>query len=210
MSNASKGQTQLPDGFRSGEALKADDLERMRRAIAFALKDMIGGGRGITVSQSAGKYLISARKQRGGGVSKFPLKPHRSGANKVKFTWGTVNGYTPTIDEVEITADLDDPANPEITISESGIIYVKVDVAEGAFAIDNPVLEFATSVPADTTTAAHRAIVNVAWDSESSSISSIAPSHRGSIEVASCGGVVYYWDLGQTNDITYNYYEGYY
>jgi hypothetical protein len=137
----------------------------------------------------------------------FPLEPVRSGDDKVKFRWGTVNGLTPKIGEVEITAGIDEDVNPLLTITQSGIIYVKVDVAASTLVINNPVLLFGTTVPADTSTAAHRALVNVTWNAGDSVISAIAPSHRGSIEVATCGGVLYYWDLGQTNDIYYEYYN---
>lgn len=201
MSNVSKGQIQLPDEFKPGEPIRAGEMDKLRQAIAFALKDMIGGGRGITVSQSAGKYLISARKQRGGTSKSFPLQPVKSGADKVKFRWGTVRGIGPQIGGEPITTDLNDEANPEITVDAAGVIYVKVDLAPDTYEATNPVLAFVagdeSDIPEDIPReSAHAPLVSVAWDTENEAITGLSPAHKGSIDVASCAGVTNYWDLG--------------
>lgn len=175
---------------------------------------IVRSGNNDTVTVTDNGILINLRKfpdaiqgVGGGAEETYPLQPVQVGDDKVKFRWGTVNGYTPKIGTDEITSNVNDAANPEFTITGAGYIYVKVDVSS-TFVIDNPVLEFAATVPTDTTTNAYRSIVNVGWTS--GAITSLAPAHRGSIEVATCGGVLYYWDLGQTNDVYYTYYDGEY
>jgi hypothetical protein len=201
MSNVSKGQIQLPNSFQSGETLRADDLERMRKAIAFTMKDMIGGGRGITITQSAGRYIVSARKQRPQSGNPFPLKPAVFEGNKVRFRYGTVHGIVPKIDDTELTASISDEDAPEITVTGAGVIYVKVDLAEDTYEAENPVIEFvagdASDIPEDVDReSAHQLIVTVEWNDETSSIARVSSAHKGSLDMASCGGVLNYWDLG--------------
>lgn len=129
MSNVSKGQIQLPAEFRPGEPIRASEMDKLRKAIAFALKDMIGGGRGITVSQSAGKYLISARRQRGGeSTPNFPFEIVQSAPDKIKLHYGLVNNNPPVIGEDPLTIDIED--SPELTLSGTAThpIWIKVTI----------------------------------------------------------------------------------
>lgn len=153
----------------------------------------------VTVSRSGVVIKLRGFPEATGGVpaasATFPLQPVKSAANKLKFRYGTVHGIVPTIGGTELTADLAD--SPELTITESGKVYVKVDLAADTYEAENPIIAFAATVPADVDrVSAHAEIVDVVYDSGTSAITSFAPAHKGSIDVASCAGVTNYWDLG--------------
>lgn len=125
----------------------------------------------------------------------FPLEPVLSTSTTLKFRFGTVHGIVPKIDEEELTARLDE--SPELEIDGSGKVYIKVDLAEDTYEATNPVIEFAETVPEDEDRVnAHAIIVDVEFDEAENTIKSFSPAHRGSIDMASCGGVINYWDLG--------------
>lgn len=67
MAENSKGSPDLPGEFEPGEVLTAEKLERLREAVAFSLRDLIRGGRGVTVTKNGGRFIVSVRKARRGG-----------------------------------------------------------------------------------------------------------------------------------------------
>lgn len=156
MSNVSKGQIQLPGEFRPGEPIRAGEMDKLRKAIAFVMKDMIGSGRGITVTQSAGKYLISARKQRGG--AKAPTHPFQivpfveSETQKARIRYGLVNNFVPTINAVQLDPVLEDGPSFEITMTEGNrVIYMRVTI-DSDLRLISAEIEEGDTLPDNTTT----------------------------------------------------------
>jgi hypothetical protein len=181
MANQSTGQKDLPERFKSGQQLKASELEDMRRAIAFALKDMIGGGRGIVVSESSGRYLISATKKRNATkLVKHPfqiliVRDSDGEDDAIKFYYGTVNSSNvPTIGDPPepITEEVDDDANPTIALpgTDKHFISLKVTI-DASFIIDTVEIQAATTAPTDTTTEAYYRLATV--DTEDGTITNV-------------------------------------
>lgn len=172
-----------------------------RRVVDFLKNLPITGGPGIRVSRSNNGITLSlARPGKGSAQAKYPLQPLiGSTPVKVKFRYGTVHGIVPMIGGDPLTPALAD--SPELTITGAGVIYAKVGLAPDTYEAENPVLEFVagdeSNIPDDVArVSAHELLVGVAWDAEAGAITDLAPTHTGSIDVASCGGVVNHWTLG--------------
>ena len=136
----------------------------------------------------------------GVSATTFNLQPVQIGDDVIRIRYGVCHGIVPKIDDggaTEITADLDDADNPEITVTASGKLYIKVDLATDTYEAENPVIEYAATVPDDVDrVSAHHELADVTWDSaDGGSITLIVPVHGGNIDMASCGGVINYWDL---------------
>lgn len=135
--------------------------------------------------------------RKGGAAATYPLQIVKVAEKKIAIRYGTVHGVVPKIGASEITPDLADDANPEISVSASGKLYAKVDLAADTYAPENPILAYAATVPADVDrVSAHQELAAVTYDSGSGAITNIAPVHQGSLGIASCAGVTNYWDLG--------------
>lgn len=153
--------------------------------------------------RDSGDLIETVEIKSNGGVieTTFPLQPVQSGDDKVIFRYGTVHGIVPKIGTDAITIDIDDEDNPKLTVTATGVIYVKVDLAASTYEAENPTLVFVTGdetdIPADVDrVSAHHLLVGVEWDDATNSIKTLSPVHQGSIDVASCAGVSNYWDLG--------------
>ena len=145
MSENSKGPPNLPSGFEPGDPLTAESLESLRNALAFALKDLVRGGRGITVTQSGGRFLVSAKRGRGRGGEDHPWRPSvapflgdgdppSDQRRRVRVRPGTVGNRIPGNWDAEITIPSDTMGHwvwAEVTITDTGEVTA-VQLQDGA------------------------------------------------------------------------------
>lgn len=186
----------LPEKLEPGGAIEEKITSKLINAMLAAIRrcqppEQVKGGR---IGSSPAGWTLAIDPGNNSSTS-FPLKPVQTAPTKIRIKYGTVHGIVPKIGTDAITAEIADEANPEITVTFSGKLYVKVDLAADTYEAENPTIAFAAEVPADVDReSAHQELAAVTY--ASGAITAIVPVHQGSLDVASCAGVTNYWDLG--------------
>ncbi|MDQ8206227.1 hypothetical protein QEH52_01805 [Coraliomargarita sp. SDUM461003] len=181
-----------PSGNISQE-LTVARMEAMRLAILRAQPP--AKVKGARIGQTDKGWWLAVDPGTIAAAAAWPLKPVVYGATEVRFVYGLVHADPPKIDDEEILADIDDPDYPGLTCGSAGKIYVGVDLAADTYEPENPIIAFADTVPDDVDRSkAYVEIADVAF--ADGAITKVTPVHRGNIDMASCGGVLNYWDLG--------------
>lgn len=109
------------------------------------------------------------------GRRRHPLEVYsnpNNGSPAVSVWPGTVNGVMPKISATY----LDATTRPKLAIASTGFIYVKVTRSSGQVFPTTAVIEFASSVPADTSTTGHFTIATVTKTGNSLTISQVISS----------------------------------
>jgi len=109
------------------------------------------------------------------GRRRHPLEVYsnpNNGSTAVSIFPGTVNGVMPKIAGVS----LDATTKPKLNIGSNGYVYVKVTRASGEVFPSTVVIEFASTVPADTSTIGHFTIASVTKTGNSLTISQVVSS----------------------------------
>lgn len=193
---------ELPEKLEPGGAIEDKVTSSLINAMLAGIRRaqppaQIKGGR---IQHTDAGWLLSIDPGGLASGSRFPLKPIKTGANKVRFVYGTVHGIVPRIGSdydsgTDLTGTITDPASPELTVTESGVIYVQVDLAEDTYEAEKPLIAFAANLPGDVPReSAYQILCALTYDSGEITLGT--PAHQGSIDMASCGGVMNYWDLG--------------
>lgn len=184
---------QLPNEPTPGKPINASWGQRVVRY----LKSLtLRSSADIRVNHGPNGITLALVRSSGGSASnKHPLQPVQSAPTKIRIRYGLIHADVPSIDDTEITAQIGDEANPEITITQSGKLYAGVDLAEDTYKPENPIIAFAEAVPDDVDRLkAYREMASVTF--ADGKITNITPVVRGNMDVASCGGVLNYWDMG--------------
>jgi len=109
------------------------------------------------------------------GRRRHPLEVYsnpNNGSTAVSVWPGTVNGVMPKIS----TNSLDATIRPKLAVGSTGFIFVKVTRATGDVFPKTVVIEFASTVPADTSTTGHFTIATVTKTGNSLTISQVISS----------------------------------
>jgi hypothetical protein len=127
------------------------------------------------------------------GRRRAPLEVYSSavsGSPAVKVFPGTVNGVMPQISGNY----LDAATAPHLTVSSSGVVYVKVTRATGDVFPKTVVVEFAGSLPADTSTTGHITLATVTKTGNSLQIyQAVDRSLIVSRQAYGASGALFYW-----------------
>lgn len=154
------------------------------------MNQKIQPGVGYTfTSDSRGQSLLIDQP----GRRRHPLEVYSNpdnGSTKVSVFPGTVNGVMPQISG----SYLDATTKPKLTIGSSGTVYLKVTRSSGQVFPSTVAVEFASTVPADTSTTGHFAIASVTKTGNSLTISQlISQSLIVGRQAYGVSGAVFYW-----------------
>ena len=127
------------------------------------------------------------------GRRRHPLEVYsnpNNGSPAVSIWPGTVNGVMPQVSGVY----LDATTRPKLNIGSSGYVYVKVTRASGQVFPSTVAIEFASTVPADTSTTGHFAIASVTKTGNSLTINqAVSSSLIVGRQAYGLSGAVFYW-----------------
>lgn len=154
------------------------------------MSQKINAGVGYTFnSDSRGMSLVVDTP----GRRRTPLEVYGTvvnGSPAVKVFPGTVNGRVPTISGTALDAN----TAPHLTVTSSGVIYLKVTRATGQVFPATAVVEFAASLPADTSTTGHITLATVTKTGNSLQIYQAVDRSLIVSRVAyGASGALFYW-----------------
>lgn len=147
-------------------------------------------GVGYTYQADSRGFSLQIEQQ---GRRRHPLQvfSNPDNGNPAVSVWpGTVNGAMPKIGG----AYLDAATRPKLAIGSSGFVYVKVTRASGQVFPSTIDIEFASTVPADTSTTGHFAIASITKTGNSLTINQvISQSLIVGRQAYSSSGAIFYW-----------------
>jgi hypothetical protein len=154
------------------------------------MSQKIQPGVGYTfTSDSRGQSLLIDQP----GRRRHPLEVYSNpdnGSPAVSVWPGTVNSVMPQISG----SYLDATTRPKLTIGSSGSVYLKVTRASGQVFPTTVAVEFASSVPADTSTIGHFAIATVTKTGNSLTINqAVSSSLIVGRQAYGLSGAIFYW-----------------
>lgn len=129
-------------------------------------------GVGYTYQGDSKGFSLQVDQQ---GRRRHPLEVYsnpNNGSTAVSVWPGTVNGVMPTISGNSLDATI----RPKLAIGSTGFIFVKVTRASGDVFPKTVVIQFASTVPADTSTTGHFTIATVTKTGDSLTISQVISS----------------------------------
>lgn len=172
-------------------------MNAILREIASCRLQSVSGG--LTFTRDSGGTTITAKPSGGGSGGNITLKLQAIDATegntaKATVTFGQGNGTTtPTIS----TVALDDPATPKLTLTVSGVIYLKITMADATTPTNLSTIEIlnAASLPSpNTTTICYCTLATVTITGTAGTdqkITALANALAGSLSVFRCGGINY-------------------
>ena len=154
------------------------------------MSQKIQPGVGYTfTSDSRGQSLLIDQP----GRRRHPLEVYSNpdnGSPAVSIWPGTVNGVMPQVSGVY----LDAITRPKLAIGSSGSVYIKVTRSSGQVFPTTVAVEFASSVPADTSTIGHFAIATVTKIGNSLTINqAVSSSLIVGRQAYGLSGAIFYW-----------------
>jgi len=127
------------------------------------------------------------------GRRRHPLEVYSNpdnGSPAISVWPGTVNGVMPQISG----SYLDATTRPKLTISSSGTVYVKVTRSSGQVFPTTVAIEFASTVPADTSSTGHFAIASITKTGNSLNINqAVSQSLIVGRQAYGLSGAIFYW-----------------
>lgn len=154
------------------------------------MNQKIQPGVGYTfTSDSRGQSLLIDQP----GRRRHPLEVYSNpdnGSPAVSIWPGTVNGVMPQVSGNY----LDATTRPKLTIGSSGYVYIKVTRSSGQVFPTTVAVEFASTVPADTSSTGHFAIATITKTGNSLAINqAIKNSLIVGRQAYGLSGAVFYW-----------------
>ena len=155
------------------------------------MANKIQPGVGYTYQGDSRGFSLQIDQQQ--GRRRHPLQVFsnpNNGSPAVSVWPGTVNGAMPKISSTY----LDAATRPKLTIGSSGFVYVKVTRASGQVFPSTIDIEFASTVPADTSTTGHFAIASITKTGNSLTINQVvSQSLIVGRQAYGSSGALFYW-----------------